>query len=84
MNPVLGPVACRARRLDGTIGNAALAAGIEHAADRIGERLHRRMGDIDHHKVGFGAWRDPPQIVAAQRGSHSVAVPISVGRALRR
>ena len=35
-------------------------------ADRIVKRLHRRMCDIDHHEVGLGAWRDPPQITAAQ------------------
>ena len=25
------------------------------------------MGDIDHHEIGFGARRDPPEIVAAER-----------------
>jgi hypothetical protein len=45
-----------------------LAGRIDEAADRIVKRLHRRVLDVDHYKVGSGAWRDPPEIVAARDG----------------
>jgi hypothetical protein len=52
-----------------------LAGGIDQTADRIVKRLNRRMGDIDHHGIGFGARRDPPEIVAAERAAPPIWPP---------
>lgn len=44
-----------------------LAGCIEQAADRIVKRLHRRVLDVDHEKIGSGARRRPSEIIAAKR-----------------
>jgi hypothetical protein len=44
-----------------------LAGRVDHAADGIVKRLHRRMRNVDHHEIGLGVRGDPPEIVAPQR-----------------
>jgi hypothetical protein len=65
---------------DKDMPHGALAGGVDHAADRIVKRLHRRMGNIDHHEVVFGARRPrssrpnarAPPMVAAVKMSAAV------------